>query len=81
MNKYKWSLFKTLEFLSSRRPDIELRPHYVTQLSNFEYRLDKQHGKKTTKWNELLDDPFDFSSEELLLRNTYLNAQMGPFAD
>jgi protein-tyrosine phosphatase len=53
MKKYKWSLYKTLEFLSSRRPDIELRPSYVNQLADYEKRLDKTNRVKTTKWNEL----------------------------
>ena len=29
MRKYKWSLYKTLEFLNSRRPDLELKASFI----------------------------------------------------
>jgi len=28
MRKFKWSLYKTLEFLNSRRPDLEIRASF-----------------------------------------------------
>jgi len=39
MKKYKWSLLKTLEFLNSRRPDLEIRATFIKQLSDYENRL------------------------------------------
>lgn len=32
MRKYKWSLIKTLEFVNSRRPDLEIRASFIQQL-------------------------------------------------
>ena len=29
MRKYKWSLLKTLEFLNSRRPELEIRATFI----------------------------------------------------
>ena len=29
MKKYRWSAYKALEFMHSRRPDIEIRPNFV----------------------------------------------------
>ena len=29
MRKYKWSLLKSLEFLNSRRPDLEIRATFI----------------------------------------------------
>lgn len=29
MRRYRWSLLKTLEFLNSRRPDLEMRPSFL----------------------------------------------------
>jgi protein-tyrosine phosphatase len=29
MRKYRWSLLKTLEFLNSRRPDLEIRATFI----------------------------------------------------
>eukprot|EP00357_Protocruzia_adherens_P032800 CAMPEP_0114973418 /NCGR_PEP_ID=MMETSP0216-20121206/941_1 /TAXON_ID=223996 /ORGANISM="Protocruzia adherens, Strain Boccale" /LENGTH=607 /DNA_ID=CAMNT_0002333903 /DNA_START=99 /DNA_END=1920 /DNA_ORIENTATION=+ len=82
MRKYKWTLLKTLEFLNSRRPDMEIRPSFVNQLANYESRLAKTgNGAKSARWLDLADDSNHLESEEMLLRNTYLNSQMGPFAD
>ena len=32
MRKYRWSLLKTLEFLNSRRPELEIRGTFIQQL-------------------------------------------------
>ncbi len=32
MRKYRWTLLKTLEFLNSRRPDLEIRGTFIQQL-------------------------------------------------
>lgn len=79
MTKYRWSLLKTLEFLNSRRPDLEIRVTFIQQLSDFENRL-KTRGLKpmTKKWNELADENSYLESDELLLRNTFLNSRTGP---
>ncbi len=80
--RYRWSLLKTLDFLNSRRPDLEIRAHFIHQLTAYENRLVGQGlGPQTSKWTEVYDTTNDFENEELLLRNTYLNARMGPFAD
>jgi hypothetical protein len=82
MKKYRWNLLKTLEFLNSRRPDLEIRANFIHQLSCFEARLTKQGaGPRTSKWSEIGNENFTIDNEELLLRNTFLNAQMGPLAD
>ena len=36
MKKYKWCLYKTLEFLNSRRPDLEIRATFFQQLTSLE---------------------------------------------
>lgn len=75
MRKYKWSLLKTLEFLNSRRPDLEIRATFIHQLSAYENRLYKNGcGPKTSKWTEISDENCYMESEELLLRNTFMNA-------
>ena len=58
MRKYRWSLFKTLEFLNSRRPDLEIRASFINQLSEYERRLQQQGlGPKTGGWNEIDEVP------------------------
>jgi protein-tyrosine phosphatase len=39
MRKYRWSLLKTLEFLNSRRPELEIRGTFIQQLQDYETRL------------------------------------------
>ena len=84
MQKFKWSLYKTLEFLNSRRPDLEIRASFVSQLADFEQKLVAQdRGPQTAHWNEVankdiaLGNDIFYPDEELILRNTFLNAQLG----
>lgn len=82
MRRYRWSLLKTLEFLNSRRPDLEMRPSFLSQLSQYENKLYQRGlGPKTTRWTELSEMTFHLENEELIIRNTYLNSQMAPLCD
>ena len=60
---------------------MEVRSSFISQLSDYERRLTEQGiGPKTGSWNEVKDQlerPL-LTCEEFVLRNTYLNAQMGP---
>lgn len=80
MRKYKWSLLKTLEFLNSRRPDLEIRVSFIQQLSDYEARLFQKSVVCTKKWGEIQEENKFLESEELLLRNTFLNAKTSPNA-
>ena len=79
MRRYKWSLGKTMEFLTSRRTDLEIRPSFFYQLTVYEHYLASQ-GLVTSTWNEITERTGDYENEELLTRNTFLNAQAGPLA-
>lgn len=82
MKKYRWTLYKTLEFLHSRKPNLEIRSNFFSQLMAIEAKFAKQGlGAKTYNWNEVGDDPKNMDSEELLLTNTFLNAKKLPLAD
>jgi len=82
MKKYKWNLLKTLEYLNSRRPDLEIRTCFIQQLSQYETKLATLGiGCKTTRWDEVYEKSNEYENEELLLRNTFMNSQMGPIAD
>lgn len=82
MRRYRWSLLKSLEFMNSRRPDLEIRATFVHQLTDYEKRLKNRNmGPITEKWTEIFEQTNQFENEELLLRNTYMNAQVGAFAD
>jgi hypothetical protein len=79
MRKYKWSLLKTLEFLNSRRPDLEIRATFIKQLEDLESRLRIRNlGPQTMRWDEISEENKFLESDELMLRNTFLNSQIGP---
>ena len=71
MKKYKWSLNKSLEYLGSKKQDIDILPSFYKQLVNFEKRL-RQRGELNDK-----DIPWEYdglkNQEEYLLRNTFIN--------
>ena len=74
-NRFRWTLYKTLEFMHFRRPDLEIRANFFNQLVRLENKLTKLgFGAKTFNWNEI-GSAYKVTSEELLLTNTFLNAQ------
>ncbi len=75
-SRYRWTLYKTLEFMHSRRPDLEIRANFFNQLVKLENKLTKMgFGAKTFNWNEI-GEPYKITSEELLLSNTFKNARI-----
>jgi protein-tyrosine phosphatase len=77
MRKYRWNLYKTLEFLNFRRPDMEVRQNFLSQLALLEKKYNKKGLITSSDWTETQG----LTDEEHLLRNTYLNAQLGPIAE
>jgi len=75
MRKYRWTMVKSFEFVSSRRPDLNTRQSFVQQLAGLEGRLAKQ-VTLAVGWEAVPSDP-----EELVLRNTFLNSQFGQMAE
>ena len=71
MKKYKWSLNKSMDYLKSKKNDVEIVPYFYIQLVKFEERL-KQRGELSNDipWPStyLLKD-----REETLICNTYIN--------
>ena len=88
MRKYRWSLIKTLEFLNSRRPELEIKATFITQLQEYEQRLNSAGlGALSTTFNEYsfrdqtgkrvagIAVSSELESEEAILRNTFVNSQ------
>lgn len=78
---------KSLEYVNSRRPNLEIRGSFLQQLSQWERRTRTIYPKRTDRWEELLlaDGEKNLQSnainhpgysyiDELLLRNTFMNA-------
>lgn len=77
--RFRWTLYKTLEFLHSRRPDLEIRANFFNQLLVIENRLTKLgFGAKSYNWKELSDKA---DTEEILLTNTFINSKNVESAD
>lgn len=74
MNRFKWSLTKSLEFLNSRKPDCKIKPNFLFQLVKLENQFSKICGFSLAKTWELTED-----LEEVVLRNTFLNSKPGEF--
>lgn len=53
----------------------------ATSVGKFLHSLCSLGHVKTQDWNEISDKTFYLENEELLLRNTFLNARMGPLAE
>ncbi len=68
MKKYKWSLYKALEFMNSRLKDVNLTDLTYEWLNKVEISL-LEHYTLTYNWQSYQ------SSEELVLRNTFLNSR------
>ena len=70
MKKYRWSLKKSLEYLKSKKQDIDIPTYFFEQLQKFENRMKMR--KELT-----VDIPWEFEGlkdpEEKVMRNTYLN--------
>ncbi|EAS04407.2 dual specificity phosphatase domain protein (macronuclear) [Tetrahymena thermophila SB210] len=83
MKKYNWALLKTLEFLNSRRPDLEIRSSFFQQLTNLSKKLQiTGAGAMIQDWNEISYFPNGIVNvEELIIRNTFLNSRNAPVAD
>ncbi|CAD8101044.1 unnamed protein product [Paramecium primaurelia] len=72
MYKFSWSLYKTLQFLNTRRKDFEIRATFLKQLMNFEteYLKDKDLSRN---WDNIADN-----QEIQVIQNTYLNSLQQP---
>ena len=71
MEKYKWTLKKCKDYLSTKKKDININKSYMNQLLIFEQKLIKNNNTGLINdWNN--DDDLE-DDNELLMKNTYLN--------
>jgi len=71
MKKYKWSLNKSMDYLKSKKNDVDIVPYFYIQLVKFEERL-----KKRGELNSDIPWPSTYllkDKEEKLICNTYMN--------
>ena len=65
MKKYSWSVDKCIQFIKSKKDDIEIEPYFIEQLREYEKKL----NIKSNNWKEINNK----ENDENLLRNTYVN--------
>mmetsp|Transcript_72546 Transcript_72546/g.212816 ORF Transcript_72546/g.212816 Transcript_72546/m.212816 type:complete len:354 (-) Transcript_72546:9-1070(-) len=81
MRKYRWSLEKSLGFLSAQRPDAQPKPGLLRQLAGLEQRLQEGVARPLSKgWDAEEARTGGLArgaaaQEEVVIRNTYLNAR------
>ena len=79
LKKYKWTLGKALEFIKSKKTDVDIMKHFLTQLSLFDARLSRTNIPKSSDWHGNIQNfnigKLEYESEENVMRNTYLNGQ------
>ena len=65
MKKYNWDVDKCIQYIKSKKEEVEIEPYFIEQLKQYEKRL----NIKTTTWKEIINK----ENDENLLRNTYVN--------
>lgn len=77
MKRFRWSFYKTLEYLDYKRANLEIHKVYFSNLKAACERFEKQVRVSTT-WDVLGLCEARFRDEEVIVVNTYLNAQAPP---
>ena len=74
MQRYRWGLIKTLEFLNAKKPGLEMTASLLKKLLQFEQRLEfDKLGVLTKDWDtQFPKGPFHM--EEVILVNSYKNS-------
>ena len=75
MIRYRWGFYKTLEFMDSRRPDLEIRRNFFEQLKFLAERLSLTH-EVSDSWDQMCSTSNEVRYEEILLMNTFLNSRL-----
>ncbi len=72
IKKYNWTVSKSLEFLTSKKQDVDIIKTFLTQLHNFESRVLRTSNIRNIEWVGG-EGPSDNDPDETLMKNTYLN--------
>lgn len=74
MQRFRWGLVKSLEFMNAKKPGLEMTASLLKKLLQFENRLEKDHIRTLTKdWNTFYSEG-EFYQEELIVANSFKNA-------
>jgi len=78
MRVFHWGFYKTLEFLDSRRPDLEIRRNFFDQLKSLAQKL-ALGSEISNSWEICISNDPEIKMEETIIRNTFFNSKLdGP---
>lgn len=70
MQKFRWTLKKSFEYLLMKRPVLTLDPHIAMLLQGLEHHLTQIYGELSDDWENLR---MNATWEEILAHNTHTN--------
>lgn len=74
MQRFRWGLVKSLEFMNAKKPGLEMTASLLKKLLNFEGRLEKDHIKVLTKdWQTTFPDGEHYQ-DEAIVTNSFKNS-------
>lgn len=71
-DRYKWSFFKTLEYLDSRKSNMEIKTNFFDALREIGNKLEAKN-ETSTKWENNFKSKY--LNEEITISNTFLNSK------
>jgi hypothetical protein len=78
MQRFRWGLIKTLEFLNHKKPGLEMTATLLKKLLLFETTLEKDKvGFLSKDWNTTFKQGL-YYEEEKLIHNSYSNSLKAP---
>lgn len=73
-DRYKWSFYKTLEFMDSRKPNMEIKTSFFKSLSDIGKRLENKNVVSSA-WDFGLRSYPQIRAEERVVTATFLNSR------
>ena len=77
MKRFRWSFYKTLEFLDSKRSNLEINKNYFSSLKQTCEKFEKSN-KVTQNWSTSGLAESKFVEEEMIISNTFANSKLEP---
>lgn len=74
MARYQWSFNKTLEYLDSKRSNLEIKGNYFNPLQAITANFERYNDISGSWHNDYKSSP-RYREEELIMTNTFLNTQ------
>lgn len=74
MKRFRWSFYKALEFLDSKRPNLEINKNYFGSLKQSCEKFEKQ-VKVSVGWDSCYLSESKFQEDEIIITNTFFNSK------